>query len=155
MTTATITDESTGTTRKNAWRPAKHFHIGDAHADMLDCLSPCNAATAIATGKLELRGKHANRSEGKKGRAPAVYLWMQTFGEIPQGLHEPVQKNGNFIGLTSEVSVNFVLDHFGLTLDDVRDMVGEPGEHESKHVELFDILAARCEPIKATVLQVA
>lgn len=150
-TTESIVDPATGTKRRNAWRPAKHFGMGEAHADMLDCLSRRNAVTAIATGKLELRGKHANRSKGKKGRAPAVYLWMQTFGETPQGLTEAVQTNGNFIGLTSEKSINFILDHFGISLDDVRDLVGEPSEFESKYVDLYDILASCSEAVQPAV----
>ncbi len=149
MAIQTIMDESL-MARKNAWRPGSHFRMGDTHADMLNCLSHDNAATAIATGKLELRGKHANRSEGKKGRGPAVYLWMQTMREEPQGICEPVQHNGNFIGLTSEASINYILDHFGVSLDDVRDLIGEPGEYESKHVDLYDVLASCSEVVKAT-----
>lgn len=159
MTTMTtinepIVDLVTGTIRHPAWQPAKHFHCGDNYADMLDCLTPANAATAIATGRIELRGTHANRSEGKKGRAPAVYLWMQTFGEIPTGIYEPVQKSGNFIGLTSETSVNFILDHFGVCLDDIRDMVGVPTDYESKNVELYDVILNLCPVFKSPTFQV-
>ena len=150
-----ITSLETGTTRKNPWRPAKNFGMGEAHADMLDCLSRRNAVTAIATGKLELRGTHANRSEGKLGRAPAVYLWIQTCHEIPEGLHEPVQENGNFIGLTSEASINFFLDHLGISLDDVRDVFGVPGDFESIHVDMYDILVGCCGAVETPAQSVA
>jgi len=130
-------------TRPNS-RPA-YWTFGDVVAGYFsDILPDSICATAAATCRFQLRGKFANGNIWGLG----VITMMMTYRHRPVGTglpHQPaVQYQHNFIQLTSDDAANVVLGCFGLTINDVMDKFGHPGEHESYWVDLKTVVETLC-----------
>ncbi len=125
------------------WRSRRHFDFGDEFGYMLNEVLPAKVASvAAATCRIEIRGKHGNRSDENrhKGYGEAVYLSLQTHGADIKGLCSASAKMGKFIRTTSNEAADLVLGCFGLTIDDVREQFGRPGDYESRWFDLSDVV---------------
>jgi hypothetical protein len=126
-------------------RPASYWAFGDVAGGYLsDILPDAVCSTAAATCRFQLRGKYANGNTWGLG----VITSMMTYRNRPRGTGLPnqpaVQYRHNFIELTADDGANVVLDCFGLTITDVMDRFGHPGEHESYWVDLKTVIETLC-----------
>lgn len=122
-----------------AWTKARHYEWSDEWSDLLANLFPEHHHTVAATCRIELRGKLSNRSQGKTAYATAYYALMQSYGEIPVGF-TGVQTRGYWIQTTNRESIDAIMGAFGLTFDQLIDIVGIPEDNESREIALHDAI---------------
>lgn len=119
------------------WTKKRHYEWSDEWGGLLSDLFPMNHTTVAATCRIELRGKFSLRGEGKKAYSTAFYALMQSYGEIPVGF-TGVQTRGHWIQTTNRASIDTILQAFGLSFDELIDLVGMPEADESREIALHD-----------------
>jgi hypothetical protein len=126
-----------------AKRTRRQFDFGEKFGYMLAEILPTEVANIAATTcRIEIRGKHGNRSDANrhKGFGEAVYVSLQTYGEEIKGLNSAFKKTGSFISTTSNEAADLILGCFGLSMDDVRAYFGTPGDYDSMFLDLTNVV---------------
>lgn len=135
---------TTQRTKSGRWTKSSHYDWSQQWGDLLQTLFPENHLAVAATCRIELRGKKAGRSENKQAYATAFYATMQSFGEIPAGF-TGVQNRGNWIQTTNRDSLDAIMQAFGLSFDELIDVIGMPEKDESRTMALEDAVVG-CDP---------
>lgn len=129
---------------KKSWRPAAYWRLADKFAgELFDFLPASVRSAAMATCRFHFRGKESHRNGAY---AMAVHTEMQTFGHCPNGCSggsEPAcQERHHWVQLTSKRAADMILDHFGLTLEEVFSRFGKPNKMSEIKLSLYEILDA-------------
>ena len=122
-------------------RKSRHWTWAKEWASLLDGMLPATVCeAALATCRITLRDKDAKAAGGAWGFA--VLTSMQTFGHEPTGIPTQIRNAHNWVTLQAAEAADIVLGCFGLTLQDVIDRFGMPGQGEKVEYDLCDVVTA-------------